>query len=152
MPDAVTIEDIAADIRAAHEVSPEHGAFVLCGYFAEKLEAAPSAPEQPGGMVDGKQILAVREAEFEASRRAFPDYGQKTVIDVVGNDLVCAFTMSGTPPDGDRMEFTVHATYTVDNGEITRITMDFDDPANATRLFQVLTAAGFQMPDAESLR
>lgn len=152
MPGATTIDAIADDIREAHAVSPEHGARVLCGYFAKKVEAGTSVPEQPGGIVDGAQILAVRMAEFEASRRAFPDYDQHVTIDVVGDELVCDFTMAGTPPDGDRLQMTVHAEYTVNDGEITKVVMDFDDPANATRLFQVLAAAGFQMPDAETLR
>lgn len=151
MPTPVTADSIAAEVQAAHDRSPEEGARVLGSYFADKVEMLASVPEEPSGILDGEIMRTSRQTEIAATRKAFPDYSERGVITAEGNDVVCEFTMSGTPRDGDRLEFTVNARYSVVDGQIAKVALRFP-AAEATRLFQILASSGFEVPDADTLR
>jgi ketosteroid isomerase-like protein len=145
---SVGTEDIAAELRTAIAGGLWSYFDFMVKYWADEVNIHHLVP-MPNDGPKAKDVIVTKErGEFEAVERVVPDYRQvETDVSVLPDGRIRLYElMGGTLPDGGQVRVPTVMVFTVADGRIVDMEVDYDLELSAP-FHRLIKEAGLPIPE-----
>jgi hypothetical protein len=120
-------EKLAERMRAGHAEGLEAGLAAPAEFLGDQVECLHLPPHPTDGLRPGAELRALWTEEAALMRGTMPDAAMRDVKVTAGDDAVeLAAVLTGTAPDGTRIEHPFHVQYTLSQGRIVKALASYE--------------------------